>query len=150
MTKLSKRPTGNDQLSIHAKAAREELEKVSVPGCALTMLVSQDNQQHELKLPAEAVAMLMQVLENLALHKSVSVVASDKLLTTQHVADILRVSRPFVTKLIDRDKLPCRMVGSHRRIRFDDLMQYKETIDLERRKVLDKLSEQAQELDMGY
>ncbi len=150
MTKTSKGSAGNDQLSIHAKAAREELEKISVPGRGLTMLVSQDNEQHELKLPAEAVAMLMQVLENLALHKSVSVVASDKLLTTQHVADILRVSRPFVTKLIDNGKLPCRMVGSHRRIRFDDLMQYKEVIDFERRKVLDSLSEQAQELDMGY
>ena len=37
-------------------------------------------------------------------------------MTTTQAAEFLDVSRPFVIKLIKRGQLPCRMVGSHRRI----------------------------------
>ena len=38
----------------------------------------------------------------------------------------------------------------HRRVRFEDVLHYKEAIDGERRKVLDELAAEAQELGMGY
>jgi hypothetical protein len=41
-------------------------------------------------------------------------------------------------------------VGAHRRIRFEDVARYKESIDAERRKVLDALAAEAQELGLGY
>jgi len=41
-------------------------------------------------------------------------------------------------------------VGTHRRIRFEDVLRFKENIDAERRKVLDQLAAEAQELKMGY
>jgi excisionase family DNA binding protein len=71
-------------------------------------------------------------------------------LTTQQAAELLNVSRPFVIKLIEDKVLPCKMVGTHRRVLFSDLMQYKQTIDAERLKVLEELAAQAQELGMGY
>lgn len=137
-------------LSAVSKLARAELQKVSRPGRSLTLLVSQDEEQHELRLPAEAVRLLMDVLEHLALHRHVSVVASDYQLTTQQVADILRVSRPHVTKLIDTGQLPCQMVGTHRRVRYDDLSRYKDRVDRERRDALDDLTRQSQELGLEY
>ena len=33
------------------------------------------------------------------------------------------------------------MVGTHRRVRFEDVLHYKENIDAERRKVLDQLAQ---------
>jgi hypothetical protein len=41
-------------------------------------------------------------------------------------------------------------VGSHRRILFSNLMAYKQRVDAERRRSLDELVAQAQELGMGY
>ena len=43
-----------------------------------------------------------------------------------------------------------RKVGTHWRVRFEDVLHYKEAIDGERRKVLDELAAEAQELGMGY
>ncbi len=37
----------------------------------------------------------------------------------------------------------CRKVGRHRRIRFEDLMSYKQKIDSDRLQALDELASQA-------
>ncbi|MFO0811283.1 MAG: helix-turn-helix domain-containing protein [Gemmataceae bacterium] len=49
-------------------------------------------------------------------------------MTTTQAADFLDVSRPFVVKLIRRGDLPCRMVGTHRRIPSEALVRYRETM----------------------
>lgn len=41
-------------------------------------------------------------------------------------------------------------MGTHRRVRFEDLFSYKRRIDQKRRKTLEELAAQAQDLDMGY
>ena len=66
-------------------------------------------------------------------------------LTTQQAADILNVSRPFLVKLLDEEAIPYIKVGSHRRIRFKDLIIYKEHRDSKRRKLLDQLIEMTEE-----
>lgn len=71
-------------------------------------------------------------------------------LTTQEAADLINVSRPFLVKLIETGEIPCRKVGQHWRIRFEDLMNYKQQIDHQRSQILDELAEQAQDLNMGY
>ena len=67
--------------------------------------------------------------------------ASEKLLTTQQVADALGVSRPYVVKLIDAGELPAQLVGTHRRVRAEDVEVWKAQ---NRRKRLETLKELAQ------
>ncbi len=69
---------------------------------------------------------------------------------TQQVADVLNVSRPFLVNLFEEGKIPHVKVGTHRRIVFEDLMHYKNSVDRERRKVLDELVTQSEALGMGY
>ena len=57
---------------------------------------------------------------------------------------------PFLIGMLDKGEIPYRKVGTHRRVRFEDLMAYRQQIDTERRASLDELTAQAQELDMGY
>jgi hypothetical protein len=52
--------------------------------------------------------------------------------------------------LLEEGKLPFRKVGTHRRILYRDLMTYKQQEDQARRRVLNELARQAQELGLGY
>lgn len=65
-------------------------------------------------------------------------------------AELLNVSLAFLIKLLDEGTLPCRSEGKHRRIRREDILDYKERIDREREAMLNELVREAQENDMGY
>ena len=46
--------------------------------------------------------------------------------------------------------VPFGNVGTHRRVRFHDVLHYKNQTDAARRRALDELAADAQELHMGY
>ena len=72
-------------------------------------------------------------------------------LTTQEGADMLNVSRSHLVKLLDEGQIPHTKTGSHRRIKFTDIMSYKADQDRVSRAAMDELlAKQSQELDMGY
>ena len=53
-------------------------------------------------------------------------------------------------KLLDENVIPHTKVGRHRRVKFADLMAYKQRREAESRQAMDELAAQAQELGMGY
>jgi excisionase family DNA binding protein len=69
-------------------------------------------------------------------------------MTTQQAADFLNVSRPYLIKLLEQGEIPYIKVGSHRRIRFEDLMEYKQQRNSKRREGLKELTEFLQ--DEGF
>jgi len=101
-------------------------------------------------LPAEAVALLREVLAAFAKGEAVAVVPVAAEVTAQQAAEILRVSRPFVIRLIDDGKLPVRMVGTHRRIPLADLLAYKEAHKARARDAAAALAQETQDLGLGY
>lgn len=101
-------------------------------------------------IPKKALSLLIDILSNMAEGKSITLIASDVEVSTQQAANTLNISRPHLVKLLEQGEIPHRKVGRHRRIQLEDLIEYKNKLKKNRRKNLDFLAEQAQDLNLGY
>ena len=68
--------------------------------------------------------MLEGLLDAVRRGADVTLLASDKELTPNQAAQLLRVSRPHLVKIMNRGLLAYRLVGSNRRIAMADLLDY--------------------------
>ena len=149
-TLAHRQPPPSLQEAALARASGQRLSRLVGRNQPLTIRVMEAEREQPLDLPAGAVALLMDILEAMAAGRGVTVIPENAELTTVQAADILNVSRPFLIRLLETGAIPHRKVGKHRRIRMEDVIGYKQRIDAEREAVLDRLTAEAQELDMGY
>lgn len=126
-------------------------EAAGVSNIGIKFPADGDHPAEELvSIPSAAFRLLVNILNQMALGNAVTLIPIHAELTTQEAADVLNVSRPFVIQLIEQGDLPHHKVGTHRRVRFSDLMEYKKRIDASRLEALAELQKQAQDLKMGY
>ncbi len=107
---------------------------------------SEVGSEDALVLPREAVNLLAFILAQAAEGRGVAIVPSHAELTTQQAADMLNVSRPYIVSLLENGEIPFRLVGRHRRIRFDDLKVYQRQNEAKSRSAADELTALGQEL----
>ena len=108
-----------------------------------------NRERREIELPEATARLMLTILDNMAEGRPISLTPHDAEVSTQVAADILNVSRPFVIKLVDNGTLPCRRVGTHRRLRMADVLAHKRTMEAEFEAAARELSEIGQELG-GY
>jgi excisionase family DNA binding protein len=104
----------------------------------------------ELVLPKSATRLITHLLTEMAQGNAVTIIPIHANLTTQEAADYLNVSRPYLVRLLEAEKIPYHKVGTHRRVRFQDLVDYRASFEKRRREIMEELAAQAEEEDMGY
>ena len=105
----------------------------------------------EVVLPSSVLRLMVDMLAHMAEGNAVTLIPVHAEMTTQQAADFLNVSRPFfVSEVLEKGKVPYRRLGTHRRILFRDLMDYKHQTQEASRQAFRELTQQAQQLKLGY
>ena len=148
MDTVLEKPSLQDQ-----KVARESLSAFSSAMAMsksdlISIRISEDGEM--IKIPAIALELLSLILSNMAEGKSVSLIPSESLLTTQEAATLLNVSRPHLVKLLESGVIPFQKVGTHRRVFLEDVNAYEIQLKEKRKNNLQFLADQAQDLNLGY
>lgn len=82
--------------------------------------------KEKIKIPTRALTLLGIVLKSMADGKPISIVPCAVEVTTQKAAEILGCSRPHLVKLLEEGKIGFAKVGKHRRIKIDDVINFKQ------------------------
>lgn len=93
----------------------------------------------EYVLPTEVFEVLREVVAAMVEGKAVTIAPLHQQLTTQEVADFLRIRRPALIEMLDAGEIPYEFVGRHRRVRLSDALEYRRNRSERRRDVLDEL-----------
>jgi excisionase family DNA binding protein len=146
-------PVLNETEAALAKAAQRcimvALDHSRAPAIAL---IDEENHKSEpaIRLPPQALRLMAQVLGAMGERRPIMLVPGKHELTTVEAAHFLNVSRPFVVKQVDAGNLAHRMVGTHRRIAYEDLVAFKKQMREGQKAALQTLADEAQDLDIGY
>jgi excisionase family DNA binding protein len=84
-------------------------------------------------LPATVATQIADLLDDISEGRHVTIAPYDLAIGTERAAELLGVSRPWLTALLDRGDIPMVRNGSKRRVRLGDLIAYRRAEDLRRR-----------------
>ncbi|NJM13946.1 MAG: helix-turn-helix domain-containing protein [Synechococcaceae cyanobacterium SM1_2_3] len=135
-----------EEARLAAESSRKLAAIIGHGDAARLRLVDGDD---EITVPISTIRLLADILDQMAQGNAVSLVPIGHTLTTQQAADLLNVSRPYLVKLLESGKISFTKVGRHRRIKYEDLLAYREKIDEISRQAVDELSRLGQELGMN-
>ncbi|NET55380.1 MAG: helix-turn-helix domain-containing protein [Symploca sp. SIO2E6] len=135
--------------SSRIKKAIEPLKNAKLTKLTATL----EGAKTELPVPPDLFNVLHQIIRELEKGKTLVVSPKKQYMTTSEAAEVLDISRQHLCDLLDNGKIaiPCERLGNgHRRLRVEDVMEFREALDRKRATTLEQLAEEAQELDLGY
>jgi excisionase family DNA binding protein len=103
-----------------------------------------------LELPPRALRFFADVLRQMAKREPMLLMHQKHELTTQDAANFLNVSRPFVINEIEAGNLKCRLVGTHRRIEFEELRRYQAEQKQKSERALQDLTKLSEDLGLEF
>jgi excisionase family DNA binding protein len=133
-----------------AEKSSKDLALLDTNRIVTIQIKQKNNVTTTVEIPGSAFRGLVNILKQMGKGNSVTTVPVHKELSSQEVANLLGVSRPYLVKLADDGHIPSHKIGTHRRFHSIDVMKYKAKTMKAREKTLKKLTQQAQKLNMGY
>lgn len=141
-------PLEGDQLKQATRAYQQLSSVLKARKKTLVQLAADGSET--VAVPREVFEFFVSALERLAAGQAVTLIPKMRELTTQEAADFLNVSRPFLIHLLEKGQIPFRKVGTHRRIKFGDLLRFRQEDDQRRAAVASELSQDAEDLGLEY
>ena len=102
-------------------ALKEVLEQIHIKNPEIEIEETQD----KIKIPLKVLRLLAKILKATSEGKPISIIPIATEMTTQAAADLLGCSRPHLIKLLEKGEIEYTKVGKHRRLKFEDVMDYK-------------------------
>jgi excisionase family DNA binding protein len=93
----------------------------------------------KVRIPRSALKLLVQILKETSQGRHVSVIPIVNDLTTQETAELLGCSRPHVIKLLESGVIEYTKIGKHRRIRYEDVINYKKEVKALQEKLISEI-----------
>ena len=113
-------------------------------------LILDEKEGKIIDIPAAALPLLLAILQQTSSGNTVKLIPLTKELHIYQAADILRVSDKYVRELLDAGKIPYQTVRNSRRIRYEDLMDYKQRSYEESQKSMDELVAESEALGLYH
>ncbi|CBJ41672.1 excisionase family DNA-binding protein [Ralstonia solanacearum] len=143
-------PMTERELEMARVAQRCIMEALDHSRAAEITLTTDQGEHPTVAVPPPALKLIGQLLGAMSEGRSIMLVPANREFTTVEAAHFLNVSRPFVIKEIEEGRLHHRMVGTHRRIAFDDLAAYSKEMRAKQSAALDRMADNAEELGLDY
>lgn len=129
----------NDSIIVDDKIRDEALELVdSAEDDRISRLVVHIGRD-EFEVPEALSSLLVHVIERAALGGTMHIRSMPEELTTTVAAELLGVSRPTLMKMIQAKEINSRAVGSHHRLRSQDVIAARDARNAARRDALKRL-----------
>lgn len=87
-------------------------------------------------VPIKALKMLGEILKAMSKGNPITIVPQATEVTTQMASEILGCSRPYIVKLLEEGKIDYTKIGKHRRIKYEDVVKYKQRAKEEQKNLL--------------
>ena len=139
-----------EQLEMLSAAERMLMEALDRSRAATITVESDDGDVPPIAVPAQVLRVLAKTLGMMARGQTITLVHEQQELSTVEAANFLNVSRPFIIKEIQHGRLPHRMVGTHRRVLFSDLVDYAKKMREGQQTALDQMAANERELGLDY
>jgi len=152
MMNLFEQKLPSEEEAALARLSSQELSAV-LETRAKTQKISMTDRQgviHNVDIPVSALRLLIDVLTELGDGNSIKFIPIGAEMTTQEAADMLNVSRPTLIRMLDNAEIPYHRTGNRRKLRYTDVVAYRERTRAARISALDELSALDQELGLGY
>jgi len=110
----------------------------------------QDDKEHSktIEIPDFILELLLEILVKTAKGNAVKITPYTSEIHTFQAAEILGVSDSYVWDLLDAGKIPYQIVDNCRKIRYQDVIEYKERTYAEAQKALDEMVAEAEAMGL--
>ena len=104
--------------------------------------------KEKIRIPLNALKLLAKILKATSQGKPISIVPIATEMTTQAAAELIGCSRPHLVKLLETGEINFTKVGKHRRVKYEDVIDYKKKMKANQERLLEEMMRSDEELGL--